>query len=103
MTRFLRIGNRVVTLLLRMGLPVGRMALITVEGRRTHLPRTTPVALTRQGEGWLLVAVSGRAEWVRNLQKAGEGTISAPGFCLVGADHPAGDRGVLRNRVRGTT
>jgi len=76
MTRFLRIGNRVVTLLLRMGLPVGRMALLTVTGRRTHLPRTTPVVLTRQGEGWLLIAVSGRAEWVRNLQKAEEGTIT---------------------------
>jgi len=76
MTRFLRIGNRMVTWLLRLGLPIGPMALLTVRGRRTQLPRTTPVALTRAGDGWLLIAAYGRVEWVKNLQKAREATIT---------------------------
>lgn len=76
MTRFLRTGNRIVTWLLRLGLPIGPMALLTVRGRRTHLPRTTPVALTPAGDGWQLVAAYGTVDWVKNLQKAGEANIT---------------------------
>jgi hypothetical protein len=53
---FLRIGNRITTPLIRLGLPMGPMALLTVAGRRSSLPRTTPVAVAPLDEGWRLVA-----------------------------------------------
>ena len=76
MTPFLRTGNRIVTVLLRLGLPVGPMSLLTVRGRRSGLARTTPVALTTVDGGWLLVAAYGRVEWVKNLQVARWATIT---------------------------
>jgi deazaflavin-dependent oxidoreductase (nitroreductase family) len=79
MTAVLRVGNRIVTWLLTLGIPVGRMSLLTVQGRSTRLPRTTPVALTPDADGWLLVAAYGRVDWVRNLQKAKEATITQRG------------------------
>jgi len=36
---------RIFRLLLRAGVPVGRMSLLTVRGRKTGQPRTTPVWL----------------------------------------------------------
>lgn len=78
--RSLRLGNRLVTPLIRMGLPMGvkraPMALLTVNGRKSGLPRTAPVALARHGEGWLIVAVYGESDWSRNLGAAGEATIT---------------------------
>jgi deazaflavin-dependent oxidoreductase (nitroreductase family) len=55
------------------------MALLTVKGRRSGVERTTPVALERHDEGWLLVAVYGVSDWSRNLEAAGEGTITKRG------------------------
>jgi deazaflavin-dependent oxidoreductase (nitroreductase family) len=79
MTPILRIGNRIVTWLLTLGIPVGPMSILTVRGRTTQLPRSTPVALTRDADGWLLVAAYGKVDWVRNLQKAREATITHRG------------------------
>ena len=72
----IRIGNRVVTPLLRLGLPIGPMALLTVTGRRSGLPRTTPVALAPHPRGWRLVAPFGVVDWVKNLRAAGTARIT---------------------------
>ena len=72
----IRIGNRAVTPLLRAGLPIGPMALLTVAGRRSGLPRTTPVALAPHPRGWRLVAPFGVVDWVKNLRAAGTGRIT---------------------------
>jgi deazaflavin-dependent oxidoreductase (nitroreductase family) len=79
----IRFGNRMVTPLIRWGLPMGvkraPMALLTVRGRRSGLPRTTPVALATRDDGWLLVAVYGVSDWSRNLETAGEAEVTLHG------------------------
>lgn len=55
---------------------MGPQALLTVRGRKTGLPRTTPVALNPDGAGWLLVSVYGRVDWVKNLQAAGSAVVT---------------------------
>lgn len=70
-----RLGNKIVSVLLRLGVTPGRMALLTVPGRKTGLPRSTPVAVgERDGRRWLIAAF-GEVNWVRNLRAAGGGTI----------------------------
>jgi deazaflavin-dependent oxidoreductase (nitroreductase family) len=71
-----RFYNPIVSFLLRLGVPLGPQALLTVRGRNSGLPRTTPVALNPHGTGWLLVSVYGRVDWVRNLRAAGEAVVT---------------------------
>ena len=73
---FIRISNRPVTALLRAGAPMGSMALLTVRGRRTGSPQTTPVTLTPEGGGWVLGSPFGETDWVKNLRAARVGTIT---------------------------
>ncbi len=71
-----RLGNQVVTALLRLGVPIGQMTLLTVVGRKSGLPRTTPVALGQSaGQRWLL-SPYGEVDWVRNLRAAGRATLT---------------------------
>lgn len=72
----IRLGNRVVTPLLRIGMPIGPMALLTVAGRVSGLPHTTPVAIAPLDSGWRLVAPFGAVDWVKNLRAAGTATIT---------------------------
>lgn len=78
-----RLANRVVTPLVRWGLPMGvkraPMALLTVPGRKTGIPRTTPVALAETQGGWLLIAVYGEGDWSLNLETARRATIESRG------------------------
>ena len=76
---FFRAGNRVIGALLRAGLPIGIMGLLTVRGRKSGLPRTTPVAVVEGEDGRYLVAGFGIADWVRNLRAAGGGTLTRRG------------------------
>ena len=72
---FIRLGNFFTSTLLRAGLKPGNMALLTVRGRKSGLPRTTPVSLgERDGRRWLIAAF-GEVDWVRNLRAAGEATL----------------------------
>ena len=73
---FIRNANRLMVQLLRWGLPMGRMALLTVPGRNTGLSRTTPVTLTRYQDGWSLGSPFGETDWVRNLRAAGLAEIT---------------------------
>lgn len=64
--------------LLRIGVPMGPMVLLTVRGRKSGQPRTTPVDLF-EGSGRSFLVSTHRQEssnWVRNLRTAGEGVIS---------------------------
>jgi deazaflavin-dependent oxidoreductase (nitroreductase family) len=73
---FVRLGNFFTTTLLRAGLKPGNMALLTVRGRKSGLPRTTPVSLLGESDGqrWLIAAF-GEVDWVRNLRAAGEASL----------------------------
>jgi len=75
MTRGQRIGNAVVALLVRIGLGPKDTYLLTVPGRRTGKPYTTPVTLVQTGEGRWLVAPYGAVSWVRNARAAGRVTL----------------------------
>jgi deazaflavin-dependent oxidoreductase (nitroreductase family) len=72
---FVRLGNFFTTSLLRAGLKLGNMVLLTVHGRKSGLPRTTPVSLVEyDGQRWLIAAF-GEVDWVRNLRAAGEASL----------------------------
>src|SRR6266568_730151 len=64
--------------LLRAGLPMGPMVLLTVRGRKSGKPRTTPVDLfERNGRSYLVSTHRQESSnWVRNLRTAGEGVLS---------------------------
>lgn len=62
--------------LLRVGVPLGPNALLTVAGRKSGEPRTTPVALIEIGGRRWLCGTFGETNWVRNLRAAGRGTLT---------------------------
>ena len=62
--------------LLRAGTPMGPNALVTIRGRTSGLPRTTPLAIIEHsGRRWIW-APYGEVDWVRNLRAAGGATIT---------------------------
>src|SRR5438094_3770845 len=68
--------NPIARRVLKFGALLGPNALITVRGRKSGLPRTTPVALVElQGKRWV-IGTFGDTNWVRNLRAAGEATVS---------------------------
>ena len=61
--------------LLGAGIPMGPNALITTRGRKSGLPRTTPVALVElEGQRWIQ-SPFGEVNWVRNLRASGRATL----------------------------
>ncbi|HXA97134.1 MAG TPA: nitroreductase family deazaflavin-dependent oxidoreductase [Candidatus Dormibacteraeota bacterium] len=74
-----RAANRVVRLLIRLGLMPGPTYLLTVPGRRTGRPLSTPVTLVEDAGGRWLVAPYGDVGWVRNARAAGQVTLSRGG------------------------
>jgi deazaflavin-dependent oxidoreductase (nitroreductase family) len=62
--------------LLGAGVPLGFNGLVTIAGRTSGLPRTTPVAIIEhEGRRWIW-APWGEVHWVRNLRAAGRATIT---------------------------
>ncbi len=75
--KFVPLFNPLAARLLRLGRVLGPNALLTVTGRKSGRPRTTPVALVEMsGRRWV-IGTFGEVNWVRNLRAAGEGEISA--------------------------
>lgn len=71
MTSSMRIGTAILTAILRAGLPLGPLRLLSVLGRSSGHLYTIPVALLeRNGTQWL-VAAFGEVNWVRNIRAAG--------------------------------
>src|SRR5215813_7450646 len=68
--------NSIVTRLARAGIPMGPNALLTVRGRKTGEPRTTPVAVVSVGGRRWVQSPFGEVNWVRNLRAMGVGTLS---------------------------
>ncbi len=68
--------NPIARRLLRRGVPLGPNALLTVRGRNSGLPRTTPVAIVAIGGRRWLIGTFGEVNWVRNLRAAGEATLT---------------------------
>ena len=66
-----KVANAVLGFLLRVGVGPGFMRLLTVTGRRTGRPRTTPVVPVQTERGWWLVSPYGDVGWVRNARASG--------------------------------
>jgi deazaflavin-dependent oxidoreductase (nitroreductase family) len=60
---------------LRRGLPAGPNVLLTVRGRVTGRPYSTPVAMWEFGNRRFVQASFGEVSWVRNLRASGEVVI----------------------------
>jgi deazaflavin-dependent oxidoreductase (nitroreductase family) len=73
--RLVPVFNRLVQPLLGAGLPMGFNGLLTVRGRSSGQPRTTPLAIIEvDGRRWVW-SPWGDVHWVRNLRAAGEATV----------------------------
>jgi deazaflavin-dependent oxidoreductase (nitroreductase family) len=77
--RILKPMNKVFIAMLRMGVPISRHeapVVLTVPGRKTGKPRSTPVTpMDVDGERYVVNGYPG-ADWVRNVRAAGEATLT---------------------------
>jgi deazaflavin-dependent oxidoreductase (nitroreductase family) len=71
-----RIGDALFMTLLRTGVKIGTMSLLTVRGRKSGQPHTVPVLLVEQDGERFLVAPYGVVQWVRNLRAAGTARLT---------------------------
>jgi deazaflavin-dependent oxidoreductase (nitroreductase family) len=68
--------NAITHPLLAAGVPMGFNALVTIRGRKSGVPRTTPLTIVEaSGRRWVM-APYGEVNWVRNLRTAGRATIT---------------------------
>jgi len=92
---------------LRLGLKVGSQYLLTVPGRRSGEPRSTPISVaTIDGERYIVAAFADAA-WVGNVRAAKSGTLARgrETELVILTEVPVGERGpILRaflQQVRG--
>lgn len=72
---WLPVANRIVRALHRIGLPLGTIHLLTVPGRRTGQPHTTPVSpLAVDGHRYVVAGLP-QSDWARNARAAGRGEL----------------------------
>jgi len=77
--RFVTLMSPVLQALMRRGVPMGPNVLLTVHGRKTGAPRTTPVAIIEvEGRRWIW-SPWGDVHWAMNLRAAGRATVSVRG------------------------
>ena len=77
--RIIPLLNPIARRLLGAGMPMGPNALVTVPGRRSGLPRTTPLAIIEADDRRWVWSPWGETDWVRNLRAAGHATITVRG------------------------
>ena len=72
---WLRPANRLVRALQRLGLPLGTIRVLTLPGRTSGTPRSTPVSPLRVDGREFVIAALPDADWARNARAAGHGTV----------------------------
>lgn len=76
-TAFVRFSNAMTSSLVRLGIKMGSISLLTVRGRKSGKPIVTPIAIFVQGGKRYFIASYGVVNWVRNLRAAGgEATLT---------------------------
>ncbi|HLX40674.1 MAG TPA: nitroreductase/quinone reductase family protein [Ktedonobacteraceae bacterium] len=104
-TFLIRLSNLMASTLVRLGLPIGLIHLLTVRGRKSGELRTIPIAVIKQQGKRYLIAPFGTVNWVRNLRSAaGEATLTRSRHTeTIRAVElpPEGAALVLRESVRG--
>ena len=77
---YVRAANMLMANLLRAGIKIRGFGypayLLTVRGRKSGLPRTTPIVIIEQEGKRYLVSPFGLVDWVRNLRAAGEAVLT---------------------------
>jgi deazaflavin-dependent oxidoreductase (nitroreductase family) len=71
-----RIFNSIITFLLRIGVKMGPMILLSVKGRKSGKMRTTPIAVTEIDGDRVVIAPYGAVNWVRNLRAEGHAWLT---------------------------
>lgn len=75
--KFVGVGNAAVKLFTRLGVKTGPVNVITVPGRKSGRPRSTPVSPWPVDGKRYVVAGIGTSDWARNARAAGEGTLTS--------------------------
>jgi deazaflavin-dependent oxidoreductase (nitroreductase family) len=70
-----RLINGIVRALLRLGVKLPHTYLLTVRGRKSGRPYSTPVTLVEENGSRWLVAPYGEVSWVRNARVVGKVTL----------------------------
>jgi deazaflavin-dependent oxidoreductase (nitroreductase family) len=74
--RYLKPMNRLMMAVQRLGIPTGPAMVLTVPGRRSGQPRSTPMTPFEFRGGLYVVAGYPGADWAANARAAGTGTLS---------------------------
>lgn len=74
--RYLKPMNRFVKAIQRLGIPAGPSQVLTVPGRKTGKPRSTPMTPFTHDGGLYTVAGYPGADWAANARAAGVGTLA---------------------------
>lgn len=77
--RRVRLFSPILKALLSAGIPLGPNRLVTIRGRKSGLPRTTPLAVVSVGGRRWVWSPWGESQWVRNLRATGRATIAMRG------------------------
>src|SRR5262249_36898628 len=74
--KWLKLFNRVIMALQRLGLAIGTMRVLAVPGRKSGQLRSTPVSpLTVDGQRYIIGGLA-EADWVKNARAAGWGILA---------------------------
>lgn len=74
--RWLGPMNRMIVALQRRGLAIGTMRLLSIPGRKSGRPHTTPVSPLTVGDRRYVVSALERSDWVKNARAAGWGVLA---------------------------
>ncbi len=71
-----RIVNRIMSTMIRLGIGPKSMYILTVRGRKTGTLYSTPISIVEQDGNRWLVSPYGEVSWVHNARAAGQVTLS---------------------------
>jgi deazaflavin-dependent oxidoreductase (nitroreductase family) len=74
--RYLKPMNKLMMALQRLGVPTGPAMVLTVVGRKSGRPRSTPMTPFKFDGGLYVVAGYPGADWAANARAAGTGTLA---------------------------
>lgn len=74
--RWLKPANKIMIAMQKLGIPTGPPMILTVPGRKTGQPRSTPMTPFKLDGQLYTVAGFPGADWARNARAAGSGTLS---------------------------
>ncbi|MDT5045422.1 MAG: hypothetical protein QOG75_1275 [Mycobacterium sp.] len=74
--RYLKPMNKVMMAVQKLGIPTGPAMVLTVPGRKSGKPRSTPMTPFEFDGGLYVVAGYPGADWAANARAAGTGTLS---------------------------